>query len=351
MACYHPQVAYIFYDKKTMSHGHTLVFKDFDYKNFETYKLALGTEKTFFNKKEKYDELCVCTDAVLIPCRHCVGCCTSLSREWMHRMVLEKEVSKTSYFLTLTYDEENIPVNHQLNKKHLDDFLKALRNYFKNKYDYDGIRYYACGEYGSKTARPHYHAIIYNLPLTPLEFKVFGFEYDKRYKFRVVGKGEDGTDLYEFDLLNQLWKKGFVVVGQVTDRSCGYVARYVDKKRLSGEKNKDLKACGIVPEFNCMSRMPGIGVPYYEKYYKKILDNNLNIFINGTTISVGRMFEKFLDKYHPEYLDRYKKLKESLSLFGKTQIMELEARGDVNDGLKILEDLKTESFKLLKRKL
>ena len=97
--------------------------------------------------------------------------------------------------------------------------------------------------------------------------------------------------------------------------------------------------------------MPGIGVPYYEKYYKKILDNNLNIYINGTTISVGRMFEKFLEKFHLEELDRYKRLKDSLALFGKTQIMELEARGDINDGLKILEDLKVESFKLLKRKL
>ena len=262
MSCYNPSVCYVFYDKKTLSRGHSLVVKDFDYKKLSYIKSAIGTEKSFYNKKEQCVDDCVCTDAVLIPCNHCVGCCSDISRSWMHRMVLENEVSKCSYFLTLTYDDDHMPKNHQLDPKHLQKFIKDLRNYFKNVFDYDGIRYYAVGEYGSKSGRCHYHALMYNLPLTALEYGVLGLKYDNRFKFKSVGVNEFGDCLYQFDLLNKIWGKGFVVVGSVTAKSCAYVSRYVDKKRMTGEKNKELKRRGIVPEFSLSSKRPGIGYFY-----------------------------------------------------------------------------------------
>lgn len=353
MPCYHPQVVYVFKDKKSMSNGHTLVQSDFDYRKLKEIKLALGNERSFYNKKLKTIEECICTDATLIPCGHCVGCSTDISKSWMNRMVLEKEVSSTSYFLTITYDEEHLPSDHMLKKNHLDKFIKDIRNYFKNNYDYDNIRYYACGEYGSKTARPHYHMIVYNLPLTSLEYEILGLGKGVKCLFKTVGMSVDNEPLYQFDFLNNIWKKGFVVVGKVTSKSCGYVARYVNKKRMKKLPNWLLEKQGIVPEFNCMSRMPGIGEEYYHQNYLKILDNNLNFYIDGQLMSVGRYFEKFLDKFHPEEMERYKKLKESKSLFGKAYISGLSIRSPsttINEELEKDEALHLQKYSTLHRK-
>jgi hypothetical protein len=43
------------------------------------------------------------------------------------------------------------------------------------------LMYYQAGEYGSQTHRPHYHAIVYDLPIKPEELKIYkqknGFRY------------------------------------------------------------------------------------------------------------------------------------------------------------------------------
>lgn len=353
MSCYHPSVCYVFYDKKTLTRGHTLVYKDFDYQKFGEIDYAVGTEKSFYNKKFQCIDNCVCTASYLIPCGHCVGCSNAISKEWSQRLMFEKAVSKNAYFLTITYDDDHIPKNHQLVKQHLESFIKDIRNYYYNHYGLDKIRYYAVGEYGSKSGRCHYHAIIFNLPLTDLDFKAFGID-GKSLGFHPVGKSTTGEILYQFDLLNDLWSRGFVVVGEVSLASASYVARYVDKKRLAGVKNKLLISNGIVPEFSICSRMPGIGSLYFEKYYEKILDENLVVWIEGKSLSVGRYFEKFLKKNHPEELGRYKLIKEKKSVFGKSYINGLNLRSNdtsINDELVNDEVLKIASYNTLKRNL
>ena len=342
MACFHPSKVSIYRDMKTHENC-KVIFKP-------RYCYAEKTEDSLLWDVRRIDgDWYKCDEEVLVPCGHCVGCAIDISRDWSYRMMCEKESSKNAWFLTLTYDEEHLPNNHQLNKKHLDDFIKKLRNYY---YDLglDNIRYYACGEYGSKTARPHYHMIVYNLPLTPLEFTSFGVKYKSSHKYKTVGQSIDKTPLYQFDLLNDLWQKGFVVVGEVTVNSCAYVARYVNKKRMSGVKNEDLKKKGIVPEFNCMSRMPGIGVPYYEKHYDEIITKNLEFYSGSTRLSVGRSFEKWLEKNHPDRLEEYKAIKEKKALYGYIYTQNLLLQyGDVNKGLEHDEELKQSAYNTLKR--
>lgn len=113
-----------------------------------------------------------------IPCGKCLECKLEYSRIWADRCMLEAKSYKDNCFITLTYDEEHCPVKEHNNKlvktlvkEDLQDFIKALRNYVnykdgkylkKEDSDYKIIRYYACGEYGSKNKRPHYHAILFN---------------------------------------------------------------------------------------------------------------------------------------------------------------------------------------------
>lgn len=352
MACYHPNSVLIYKDIKTKMKGIVKFSSKFNFQDLNCLKSNIGDTRKMDDRDTGDKEWYICSDAVLVPCGKCVGCAVDISRDWSYRLLMEKEISKNAWFLTLTYDEQHLPKNHQLEKEVLNDFIKKLRNYY---YDFglDNIRYYACGEYGSKSGRPHYHMIVYNLPLTPLEFKEFGVKAPKEaWKYKTVGSSIDKSPLYQFDLLNNIWKNGYVVVGNVTIESCGYVARYVNKKRMSGVKNEELKKNGIVPEFNCMSRMPGLAVHYYEKYWKKILDNNLTFFAGATRLSVGRSFEKWLLKYHADEFDRYKALKEKKALYGKIYNQDLLRRyGDINIGLEHDEEIKQSSYNTLKRNL
>ena len=120
------------------------------------------------NGKPKYkmlgryneDDLLKYPGSIKLPCGKCAGCRAQKSREWADRMILELDHSKTAVFLTLTYNDDNLPVKLQvttgqtemtLQKRDLTLFFKRLRKKFPEK----EVRYYAVGEYGKRTLRPH----------------------------------------------------------------------------------------------------------------------------------------------------------------------------------------------------
>lgn len=196
-----------------------------------------------------------------IPCGHCIDCRLKYSREWANRCMMELSYYEPveCWFLTLTYDNEHLcDVNSDifpgtLVKEDLQRFWKRLRRY--NEYhDIPGnIRYYACGEYGSNTLRPHYHAIVYGLPVVDLE----SWERSK-----------SGFTLFRSPLLEKIWQNGIVCLSPVTWDTCAYTARYVLKK-----VDHDIKLYhkeGVEPEFIVMSRRPGIGRKYYDEHSKNI---------------------------------------------------------------------------------
>lgn len=103
---------------------------------------------------------------LMVPCRKCLGCSLDYSKEWSFRCLLEASLHRDNCFVTLTYDNSNCP--YEISKKDVQDFLKRLRKaVFPLK-----IRYYCCGEYGSKYLRPHYHLIL------------FGYDFPDRYFFQ-----------------------------------------------------------------------------------------------------------------------------------------------------------------------
>lgn len=209
---------------------------------------------------------------LLLPCGQCVGCREERSRQWAMRIMHETEEYQDNCFITLTYDQEKVPADGSLNLKHYQDFMKRLRKESDHK-----IRFYHCGEYGEKFKRPHYHALLFNHDFA-----------DKTY-LKTVNENK----VYTSDTLDKLWPWGYHLIGNVTFASAAYVARYVMKK-VNG-KIQEEHYQGKRPEYATMSRRPGIGKAYYEKYKKEIYPDDF-IVQDGHKCKPPRFYDNLLDK-------------------------------------------------------
>jgi hypothetical protein len=159
-------------------------------------------------------------------------------------------------FITLTYNDDNIPENGSLRKRDLQLFFKRLRKSLPNK----RIRYYACGEYGEELGRPHYHACLFGHDFEDKE------EIEQQQHARFKNKFKTGIDhqVYRSESLEKVWQLGYSGIGALTFESAGYTARYVAKKITGNDAEKHYN--GKAPEFAIMSRRPGLGLPWYEKF-------------------------------------------------------------------------------------
>lgn len=179
-----------------------------------------------------------------VPCGKCASCKCDYSRDWANRMILELQDHDEAMFLTLTYNDQHLPISPQgfptLCKRDIQLFLKRLRKYLGDT----KIRYYFAGEYGTRTHRPHYHAIIYGIGLSTFK--------------DIVSRGTNkiGCPFFSSPKLESLWGNGFVLFSSVTWRTCNYVARYVLKKQGDTEDCEGV----CLPPFNVSSRKPGIGM-------------------------------------------------------------------------------------------
>lgn len=223
-------------------------------------------------------------ESMEVACGQCLGCRLDYAKMWAIRIVHESEMHADDHgnsFVTLTYrDPEEcteeqynegyyVPNDWSLNKKHFQDFMKRLRFHYGQK-----IRFFHCGEYGNRckhgldldvvscplcnVGRPHYHACLFNVTFDDLES---------------YGTAPDGSLRYTSPKLESIWKYGFVDVGEVNYQTANYVARYILKK-VNGAKSADhYLSCDmdgeitfLDREYVTMSRRPGIGKDWYEKY-------------------------------------------------------------------------------------
>lgn len=190
-----------------------------------------------------------------MPCGRCMACRIAKSREWTARLLHEMESHNVSSFVTLTYAEDYLPVSGDLVKAHLQGYFKRLRSALSKGRK---IKYYACGEYGTKRGRPHYHAIIFGL-------------------------GPDDKMLIE-----EAWPNGLVHIGTVTRYSAQYVAGYIMDKYGS----KNLVGDHKVKPFLLCSK--GIGRVWMEEN-KVALVRDMSITLEGRRQSLPRYYRKKLE--------------------------------------------------------
>lgn len=104
-----------------------------------------------------------------VPCGKCAFCLQNKRSQWMFRIYYEMQKQEhPGWFLTLTYEERFVrrTADGRLSLRFRDVqlFLKKLR---KAKFY---AKYVCVGEYGSETARPHYHMLLWtDCPVERLE--------------------------------------------------------------------------------------------------------------------------------------------------------------------------------------
>lgn len=164
-----------------------------------------------------------------VPCGKCIPCLMNKRNDWSFRLEQEHKVSKSAHFITLTYDEKHLRTDRKLCKRDLQLYLKRLRK----KDESTRIRYYAVGEYGEKTGRPHYHILLFN---------------SDEANIRSAWVDSLGSSI------------GNVHIGRVTGASIAYVTKYCVQTIPKARQKKGAPYDGR--PFATMSRAYGIGGNY-----------------------------------------------------------------------------------------
>jgi len=249
-----------------------------------------GKRKLVFSRSAGFSDL-----EVKVPCGQCIGCRIDRSRMWAIRCVHESKMHSRNCFITLTYSDENLPFTLSLEKDHLQKFFKRLRHHIGK------FRYYACGEYGDDTRRPHYHAIL------------FGVDFaDDR---TLHSRNSRGHSLYISQLLSDTWGLGHALISPFTYSTAAYVARYCMKKQNGKSAYEHEKYCRydsitgelfhVSPEFALMSNRPGIGSAWYDRFSTDVFPSDFLVH-EGKTHPVPRYYLDKLIKSNPQKADKIK---------------------------------------------
>ena len=236
-------------------------------------------------------------EMVQTPCGLCANCRKNFAHMWGTRIYHESRMYDVSTFLTITYDNEHLPIGSYgiptLVKKDVQDFMKRFRNWLYPQQ----VRFFCGAEYGGKTYRPHYH------------FALFGVDPHDRRVFDSFEEQDDG-----WMCRCRAWNKGFSHVGIVDVGSANYIGGYCLKKVMGKNARQYYQDKGIIAPFSLMSRRPGIGFDYMEKYAGEFLRHG-SCLVNSVPTGLPRYYKEKLefkdsDIYHKimderqEYLEK-----------------------------------------------
>lgn len=293
-----------------------------------------------------------------IGCGSCAVCRLKASAERAMRIMHESKNYKHNYFITLTYDDDFLrttseitgnplldpydwyecfsqyfdAAGHMFNldsgeltvatfwKRDLVDFMKRLRAHYSYYDGIDGIRFFASGEYGEISNRPHFHVILLNAPDLSDSFKLW-----QRGKYT----------LYESELLKDFWKLGRVIVGDLTFETAAYTARYVMKK-ITGKALEGLPLDDLPyqPWANG-SRRPGIGSDFVVDRLDDLLEDNKTFLIRGDRAIVKSLPRFYINKLEqlsdPGAFARFKEKRATASVDRKAKLFDQIYEGNYLD--------------------
>lgn len=214
-------------------------------------------------------------DGMSFPCGKCYDCKMRRVSGWSFRLQKEAEISSSALFVTMTYNNETVPLTANgfmtLRKRDVQLFFKMLRYVANGRVrgaskltQHNPIKYYTVGEYGGKTKRPHYHAIIFNAT---------------------------------FEDVLASWPHGDCHCGELSPASASYTLKYISKDTKVGTFGRDDR----VPEFSLMSK--GLGknylTPAMKRWHKNDLLNRYYIPLkDGKKIAMPRYYKERLYSKH-----------------------------------------------------
>jgi hypothetical protein len=184
------------------------------------------------------------------PCGYCKSCRINKREEWVLRMVLEYRQTPETYFVTLTYKQEDLPwsepddqgvIAPTLDKTDVQRFFKRLR---KRVPGTQSIRYFLAGEYCAGH-RPHYHALVYVNGKFPIKT-------DKHFNVIDSPVHQAWYCDTRVDCIPLLGEDDATKVAR-------YIGGYIVKHANTPERAERHFNDGRLPEFSVQSRRPGIG--------------------------------------------------------------------------------------------
>lgn len=238
-----------------------------------------------FSSKEGYADR-----PVTIACGQCRGCRLRRSKEWAIRCMHEAQTHTKNCFVTLTYKDEFLPNDGGLVVSDWQLFAKRLRKHLAKRNPPERFRFYHCGEYGETHGRPHYHALLFGI----------NFEED-REQCAITKRGDH--KLYRSATLESIWTAGNSWIGEVTFESAAYVARYIMKKRTG--KDAEYYYQGLKPEYTTMSRRPGIGKAWYEKYGEETYRHD-SVIVRGRESPPPKYYDGLYELDKPDQFETIK---------------------------------------------
>lgn len=233
-------------------------------------------------KEGDFDRAHTLPQRIEVPCGKCYYCQSKRRSEWTFRLWVETMNSSSSFFVTLTYDNEHFPTDGKLSKRDFQLFMKRVRK----KYG-PGIRFFGCGEYGPTTHRPHYHLILFNLPLSRNSEKDLTLS------------------------LQKLWTLGFTSLSPANINRIGYLSKYI----LKSDYNTEYK-----PFMLCSTR-PAIGYQFNVNY-DEVYENSGKVSYKGHRSLMPRYYRNFLSREQRKQLQQKVKSETPIN----TEIISLNER-------------------------
>lgn len=227
---------------------------------------------------------------IKLPCGKCPECQKDYYTMWATRGAKELSQWDSSVFITLTYNDENLPADKSLNKKHVQDFIKRVKKHFRSSKE-NPIRQIYCGEYGTQTLRPHYHVILFNVDFVDKEKHYFS---------------NSGHQVFRSATLERLWKKGNAEFGFAEPSSIAYLFKYILKKKTRKEKRQPLTlelsdGCyDVEHEFIEASRNPGIGA--FLRGSESVKKGYVSV--NGVKKKLPKYYLEDLKKHSPDVYEK-----------------------------------------------
>lgn len=255
-------------------------------------------------------------DTFQLPCGKCIECRLEYARSAAIRCVHEAKMFSDNSFITLTYSDSHVG-DGRLRYYDFQSFMKRLRDdrfrsYLKqlgisrsewkglsrdersHHLDLLSIGFFATGEYGDITKRPHWHALLFNYRPDDLVYRYSNDRGDRIFTSATIDAlwGFNDSDSRPSD------------IGDVSFESAGYVARYAAKKLVHGVDGSH----DFSPIHKRSSRY-AIGKRFVETYWNDIFFGSGCMVdrSDGSSVrcAIPRYYEKWLLKHRPDDFIRY----------------------------------------------